>query len=81
LHAACIAAGRIAPDAGTNYKPELLKRLGVEAQVLSGLINRLLIEKEDESLGIVISDDEVADALRTMPEFQNADKNSIRRCI
>jgi peptidyl-prolyl cis-trans isomerase D len=58
---------------GANYKPELLKRLGIENQVVFNLINHLVIEKETSSLGIEVGEEDVRDAIRNNPNFQDSD--------
>lgn len=44
---------------GEEYSPELVKRLGLPQQVLSEMINRLLLQNEAEALGISLSDEQV----------------------
>jgi len=57
---------------GKNYSPELMKRLGIEGQVLFNLINHVVIGKEAENLGVQVSDNALRDAIRHNPDFQDA---------
>jgi len=48
-----------------------LRRLGLEDQVLQGLIVDRLVQLEAERLGITVSDEAVARAIATSPEYQS----------
>jgi peptidyl-prolyl cis-trans isomerase D len=48
----------------------MLRRLGLEEQVLEGLVTDRLVQLETERLGITVSDEAVARAIATSPEYQ-----------
>ena len=48
----------------------MLRQLGLEEQVLEGLVTERLVELETKRLGIAVSDEAVARAIATSPEFQ-----------
>jgi peptidyl-prolyl cis-trans isomerase D len=48
-----------------------LRQLGIEEQVLEGLVTDRLVDLETKRLGITVSDEAVARAIATSPEFQN----------
>jgi peptidyl-prolyl cis-trans isomerase D len=48
----------------------MLRQMGLEEQVLEGLVSERLVELEAKRLGITVSDDAVARAIGTAPEFQ-----------
>src|SRR5262245_23663086 len=50
--------------------PSMLKRMGLEGQVLQGLITDRLVTLEAKRLGITIDDETIAHTLATSPEFQ-----------
>lgn len=54
---------------GQNYSPEMLKTLGVANQALEKLINLRLLEIEAHRIGLLPSDDDVAEYIRQMPPF------------
>ena len=49
----------------------MLRRLGLEDQVLQGLVTDRLVKLETERLGITVSDEAVARAIATSPEYQD----------
>ena len=49
----------------------MLRQLGLEEQVLDSLVGDRLVELEAKRLGITVSDDAVARAIATAPEFQD----------
>jgi peptidyl-prolyl cis-trans isomerase D len=49
----------------------MLRQLGLENQVLEGLVTDRLVELESKRLGVTVSDEAVARAIATAPEFQN----------
>jgi peptidyl-prolyl cis-trans isomerase D len=49
----------------------MLRRMGLEGQVLQGLVAERLIQLEAERLGITVSDEAVARAIATAPEYQD----------
>ena len=49
----------------------MIRQLGLEEQVLDGLVIDRLVELEAERLGITISDEAVARAISTSPEYQD----------
>jgi peptidyl-prolyl cis-trans isomerase D len=53
-----------------RLNPEALKALGLENQVLEGLVARRLVVLEAKRLGISVTDDEVAHEIATSPSFQ-----------
>jgi peptidyl-prolyl cis-trans isomerase D len=48
-----------------------LRRMGIEEQVLQGLVTERLVELEAERLGITVSDEAVARAIAASPEYQS----------
>ncbi len=54
-----------------NYNPEFIKSLNLGQQTLSSLVDKTLITKEAEALGLEIGEDALQDAIRTNPNFQN----------
>ena len=48
----------------------MLRRLGLEEQVLEGLVTDRLVQLESERLGVTVSDEAVARAIATSPEYQ-----------
>ncbi len=61
----------------------MLRQLGLESQVLEALVTERLVELEAKRLGISVSDEAVARAVTTSPEFQDdgrfIGKDEIRR--
>jgi peptidyl-prolyl cis-trans isomerase D len=51
--------------------PAMLKQLGLEEQVFESLVSDRIVELEAKRLGITVSDDAVARAISTAPEFQD----------
>ena len=49
----------------------MLRQLGLEEQVLEGLVTDRLVELEAKRLGVTVSDEAVARAIATSPEFQD----------
>lgn len=49
----------------------MLRQLGLEEQVLEGLVTDRLVELEAKRLGVSVSDDALARAIATSPEFQD----------
>jgi peptidyl-prolyl cis-trans isomerase D len=47
-----------------------LRRMGLESQVLQGLVTDRLVQLEADRLGITVSDETVAQAIATSPEYQ-----------
>jgi peptidyl-prolyl cis-trans isomerase D len=52
----------------------MLRQLGIEEQVLEGLVSDRLVELEAKRLGVTVSDEAVARAIGTAPEFQDDGK-------
>lgn len=52
----------------------MLRRLGLESQVLEGLVTERLVELEAKRLGITVSDEAVARAIATAPQYQDDGK-------
>jgi peptidyl-prolyl cis-trans isomerase D len=48
-----------------------LRRLGLEEQVLEGLVTDRLVELEAKRLGVTVSDEAVARSIATSPDFQD----------
>ena len=48
----------------------MIRQLGLQQQVLDGLVIERLVELEADRLGLTISDDAVAQAISTSPEYQ-----------
>ena len=51
--------------------PAMLKQLGLEEQVLEALVSDRIVELEAKRLGISVSDEAVARAISTSPDFQD----------
>jgi peptidyl-prolyl cis-trans isomerase D len=49
----------------------MLRQLGLEEQVLEGLVSDRLVELEAKRLGVSVSDDALARAIATSPEYQD----------
>ncbi|MCH2548084.1 MAG: SurA N-terminal domain-containing protein, partial [Alphaproteobacteria bacterium] len=56
---------------GDQYSSELIKNIGVPAQVLQKLVQQHLVEEEINDLGLVIPDSHMMTELRTNPSFHN----------
>lgn len=56
---------------GASYSPELVKQMGLPQQVLNKIINRSLIEHESARLGLIPSDADIAQRIRSTPAFQS----------
>jgi peptidyl-prolyl cis-trans isomerase D len=61
----------------------MIRQLGLEGQVLDGLVSQRLVELEARRLGILVSDEAVARAITTSPQFSEGGhfigKDEIRR--
>jgi len=61
----------------------MLRQLGIEEQVFEGLVSDRLVELEAKRLGVSVSDEALARAIATSPEFQDDGRfvgtNEIRR--
>jgi peptidyl-prolyl cis-trans isomerase D len=55
---------------GGQLDPAMLERLGLEEQVLSGLVEQRLVRLEASRLGLSVDDDAVARAISESPAFQ-----------
>lgn len=55
---------------GQSIPPEMEKALGLKKAALNSLIDRVLIMKEADRMGITASKDEVSGAIAAMPMFQ-----------
>jgi peptidyl-prolyl cis-trans isomerase D len=64
---------------------DMLRQLGLENQVLETLVTERLVELEAKRLGITVSDEAVARAIATSPQFQDdgkfIGKDEIRRLL
>ena len=49
----------------------MLRQMGLEEQVLEGLVGDRLVELETKRLGVTVSDEALARAIATAPEFQD----------
>lgn len=58
---------------GAEYSPEIVKRLGLPQQILSEMVNGLLLRNEAESLGIALSDSEVMKLVSSNEAFRGND--------
>ncbi|MGD8894403.1 MAG: SurA N-terminal domain-containing protein [Acidobacteriota bacterium] len=54
-----------------RFDETMLRRMGLEEQVLQGLVTDRLIQLEAERLGITVSDEAVARAIVTAPDYQD----------
>ena len=54
-----------------RLNPAMLRQMGIEEQVLESLVSQRLVELEAKRLGISVSDEAVARAIATSPEFQD----------
>ncbi len=59
---------------GMNFTPKQLKQFGVYDGVFRDLVNRQLMIQEGERSGVIISDEELRNAVRGIPVFQEAGK-------
>ena len=50
---------------------DMMRQLGIEQQILEGLVSDRLVELEARRLGIRVSDDALARAVATSPEYQD----------
>ena len=50
---------------------KMLRQMGLEEQVLEGLVSDRLVELESQRLGVTVSDEALARAIATAPEFQD----------
>ncbi len=55
---------------GGSLSPEIEKLLNLKQQALDGLIRDTLLQQEVVRLGIVVSNQEVQDSLKRLPDFQ-----------
>src|SRR5512145_297311 len=53
-----------------SLTPDMLKNLNLEAMLIEDLVNKKLVLQQARSLGITITDDELALAIAKAPEFQ-----------
>lgn len=56
---------------GNNLNEDLLKMFNVKKQALDSVINQALLVGEAERLKLRVTDEELADAIRSAPAFQN----------
>ncbi len=56
---------------GNSLDEKMIKMLGLGRQALDQLINETLLKQEAEKLNFKISDKELADAIQSIPAFQN----------
>lgn len=64
------AVARMRQQFGNNLNDDLLKALNVKQQAINGLIDQKLMTMEAEKLKIVVSDEELQDALVALKAFQ-----------
>ncbi len=62
---------------GNNLDPELLKMMNLKKQTLDRLIARTLILQEAEKLNLMVSEDELTDAIRNIPAFKSSGSFSV----
>lgn len=55
---------------GQGLTDELIKQLNLKQQTLDNLVNRLVITKKAEEMGIRVTDEEVKTAIMSFPAFQ-----------
>lgn len=58
---------------GEQYKPEFLSMLNIPQQVVKRMVMQELIRQETKALGVLPSNEMVADVMRRDPMFQNDD--------
>jgi peptidyl-prolyl cis-trans isomerase D len=56
---------------GRELDPAMLDRLGLDEQVLSGLVEQRLVRLEADRLGLTVDDDTLARAIQQSPAFQD----------
>jgi peptidyl-prolyl cis-trans isomerase D len=66
-------------QAGSNFSQELVKQLGLKQRALEGLIDRYLISKASQELGLAASPQEVQQAILRDPAFQTDGKFDQKR--
>jgi peptidyl-prolyl cis-trans isomerase D len=59
---------------GANYRPELEEMLNLKQQALDRMIRGIILQQEIDRLNIVVSDREVQDSIKRIPEFYTDDK-------
>ncbi|MEQ1869762.1 MAG: peptidyl-prolyl cis-trans isomerase [Vicinamibacterales bacterium] len=58
-------------SSGGQVTPQLLKQLGVDRQILQGLVDERAAMSEAERVGITVSDEELAQRIFAIPAFQD----------
>lgn len=69
---------------GTEYSPEIVKRLGLPQQVLAEMVNGILLQNEAESLGLKLSETEVMKLISNNEAFRGVngfDKNAFQMAL
>ena len=61
--------------------PDMLKGLNIKGNLVESLIQRKLVLQEARSLGLTATDDELADAIARVPEFQMGGRFSKERYL
>ncbi|MGE3916749.1 MAG: peptidylprolyl isomerase, partial [Hyphomicrobiaceae bacterium] len=70
----------LARQLGQSLTPEQMRSFGLDAAVLGELVNRTAVSNHAKSLGLRLSDDEVAHLIRTDPAFHGPD-NKFSRAV
>ncbi len=73
------AVGQVRAQFGGNPPPGIMDSLNLEEQVLDSLIQRVLIEKGAENVGLLVPDIEVSKAIQDMDAFKSGGVFDLRR--
>lgn len=55
---------------GPSFSDKMIEELGLKGKILDGLIDKILILREAKRLGLSVSDEELREAIESIPAFQ-----------
>ncbi len=55
---------------GSSFSEKMIEELGLKGKILDGLIDKILILREAKRLGLSVPDDELREAIESIPAFQ-----------
>jgi peptidyl-prolyl cis-trans isomerase D len=55
---------------GPSFSEKMIEELGLKGKILDGLIDKILILREAKRLGLSVSDEELKEAIESIPAFQ-----------